>query len=42
MQIKTLLVTLAAALSFNAYAQAPIVIKFSNVVATDPPKGQAP
>jgi C4-dicarboxylate-binding protein DctP len=41
MQIKTLLVTLAAALSFNAYAQAPIVIKFSHVVATDTPKGQA-
>jgi C4-dicarboxylate-binding protein DctP len=28
-------------LSFNAYAQAPIVIKFSHVVATDTPKGQA-
>ena len=28
-------------MSFNAYAQAPIVIKFSHVVATDTPKGQA-
>jgi len=41
MQIKTLIVALAAAMSVNAYAQAPIVIKFSHVVATDTPKGQA-
>jgi C4-dicarboxylate-binding protein DctP len=42
MQIKTLVVALAAAASFNAaWAQAPIVIKFSHVVATDTPKGQA-
>jgi C4-dicarboxylate-binding protein DctP len=41
MQIKTLLVALTAALSFNAAAQAPIVIKFSHVVALDTPKGQA-
>jgi C4-dicarboxylate-binding protein DctP len=41
MQIKALLVALAAGASFNAWAQAPIVIKFSHVVATDTPKGQA-
>jgi C4-dicarboxylate-binding protein DctP len=41
MQIKTLVVALAAAVSFNAWAQAPIVIKFSHVVAIDTPKGQA-
>jgi C4-dicarboxylate-binding protein DctP len=42
MQIKALVVALAAAASFNAaWAQAPIVIKFSHVVATDTPKGQA-
>ena len=41
MQIKTLVVALAAAVSFNAWAQAPIVIKFSHVVASDTPKGQA-
>ncbi len=41
MQIKTLVVALAAAVSFNAWAQSPIVIKFSHVVATDTPKGQA-
>jgi C4-dicarboxylate-binding protein DctP len=41
MQIKALVVALAAAVSFNAHAQAPIVIKFSHVVATDTPKGQA-
>ena len=41
MQIKMLVVALAAAVSFNAWAQAPIVIKFSHVVATDTPKGQA-
>ena len=41
MQIKSLVVALAAAVSFNAWAEAPIVIKFSHVVATDTPKGQA-
>ncbi len=41
MQIKTLVVAFAAATSFNAWAQAPIVIKFSHVVAVDTPKGQA-
>jgi C4-dicarboxylate-binding protein DctP len=41
MQIKALVVALAAAVSVSAYAQAPIVIKFSHVVATDTPKGQA-
>nr|WP_315399341.1 TRAP transporter substrate-binding protein [uncultured Duganella sp.] len=41
MKLKHALLALSAALSFNAYAQAPIVIKFSHVVATDTPKGQA-
>ncbi|MHA4867801.1 TRAP transporter substrate-binding protein [Duganella sp. PWIR1] len=41
MKLKHVLLALSAALSFNAYAQAPIVIKFSHVVATDTPKGQA-
>ncbi len=41
MRIKFLAAALAAAVSFNAWAQAPIVIKFSHVVATDTPKGQA-
>jgi C4-dicarboxylate-binding protein DctP len=41
MKLKHVLLVLSAALSFNAYAQAPIVIKFSHVVATDTPKGQA-
>ncbi|TFW28776.1 TRAP transporter substrate-binding protein [Massilia horti] len=41
MQIKAVVLALAAAVSFNAYAEAPIVIKFSHVVATDTPKGQA-
>ena len=41
MQIKALVVALAAAVSVSAYAQAPIVIKFSHVVAVDTPKGQA-
>lgn len=34
-------VAFSAALSGHAYAQAPIVIKFSHVVARDTPKGQA-
>ena len=41
MHFKTLVVALAAAVSMSAFAQAPIVIKFSHVVATDTPKGQA-
>jgi C4-dicarboxylate-binding protein DctP len=44
-QMKTLFVALCAAIGatagVHAYAQAPIVIKFSHVVATDTPKGQA-
>ncbi len=40
--MKTILVALCAAVSIHAYAQqAPIIIKFSHVVATDTPKGQA-
>ncbi|AVR98488.1 TRAP transporter substrate-binding protein [Pseudoduganella armeniaca] len=43
MKLKTILVALAAtaAITSNAFAQAPIVIKFSHVVALDTPKGQA-
>ena len=41
MQLRGILFVLAAAASINAWAQAPIVIKFSHVVATDTPKGQA-
>jgi C4-dicarboxylate-binding protein DctP len=43
MKFKSLLFALSAAaiVNFNAYAQAPIVIKFSHVVATDTPKGKA-
>ncbi|MFA6069845.1 C4-dicarboxylate ABC transporter [Janthinobacterium lividum] len=45
MQMKTMFVALCAAIGatagVHAYAQAPIVIKFSHVVATDTPKGQA-
>ena len=41
MQIRILAVALAAALTINAWAQAPIVIKFSHVVAPDTPKGRA-
>jgi C4-dicarboxylate-binding protein DctP len=41
MQIRSLVVALAAAVSIQAWAQAPIVIKFSHVVAVDTPKGQA-
>ena len=43
MKLKTILVALAATAAFtsSAFAQAPIVIKFSHVVATDTPKGQA-
>jgi C4-dicarboxylate-binding protein DctP len=43
MKLKTLLFSLSAAaiVSVNAFAQAPIVIKFSHVVANDTPKGKA-
>ncbi|TFW26584.1 DctP family TRAP transporter solute-binding subunit [Massilia arenosa] len=41
MKFKALVAVLAATASFGAFAQAPIVIKFSHVVATDTPKGQA-
>ncbi|AKU23965.1 TRAP transporter substrate-binding protein [Massilia sp. MB5] len=43
MKLKSVLVALSAAacITSNAFAQAPIVIKFSHVVATDTPKGQA-
>jgi len=42
MKVPKLLVALfAGALSLAAYAQAPIVIKFSHVVAADTPKGKA-
>lgn len=41
MQIKALLLLLAAAASPGAWAQGPIVIKFSHVVAPDTPKGRA-
>ena len=42
MKIKLLLfmLTTAAAVSVNAFAQTPIVIKFSHVVANDTPKGK--
>ncbi len=43
MKLKTLVFALSAAaiVSGNAFAQAPIVIKFSHVVANDTPKGKA-
>src|SRR3954470_21430289 len=41
MKLKALLLALAATASFSAFAQAPIVIKFSHVVANDTPKGKA-
>jgi C4-dicarboxylate-binding protein DctP len=42
MRIKALFLAFAAALvSINAQAEAPIVIKFSHVVASDTPKGKA-
>ena len=41
MQLKAILAMLAAAISFDAWAASPIVIKFSHVVAPDTPKGQA-
>ena len=43
MKLKTVLVAMSAAacITSTAWAQAPIVIKFSHVVATDTPKGQA-
>ncbi|GAB2850860.1 TRAP transporter substrate-binding protein [Pseudoduganella ginsengisoli] len=41
MNFKPALAVLCAVASFSAFAQNPIVIKFSHVVATDTPKGQA-
>ena len=41
MHLTALVVGLVAAVSVSAFAQTPIVIKFSHVVATDTPKGQA-
>ena len=41
MKLQATLAALCAAFCLNASAQAPIVIKFSHVVATDTPKGQA-
>lgn len=45
MKIKSMVAALAllagASFALNASAQAPIVIKFSHVVATDTPKGRA-
>ncbi|MDB5763855.1 MAG: C4-dicarboxylate transporter [Herminiimonas sp.] len=43
MKLKTLLLALTAAavVTGNAFAQTPIVIKFSHVVANDTPKGKA-
>ena len=43
MKFKALFLALSAAavVSVNAFAQAPIVIKFSHVVANDTPKGKA-
>ncbi|MGZ3184045.1 MAG: TRAP transporter substrate-binding protein [Telluria sp.] len=41
MKLKALLAVIAAAASFSAFAEAPIVIKFSHVVAVGTPKGQA-
>ena len=41
MKIKSLALVCALSFSATAWAQAPIVIKFSHVVALDTPKGQA-
>jgi C4-dicarboxylate-binding protein DctP len=41
MKLHALLFAFAATVSAQAFAQAPIVIKFSHVVAIDTPKGQA-
>jgi C4-dicarboxylate-binding protein DctP len=43
MKLKSLFFVMSAAaiVSANAFAQAPIIIKFSHVVATDTPKGKA-
>ncbi|SFL47860.1 TRAP transporter substrate-binding protein [Rugamonas rubra] len=41
MKLQATLAALCAAFCLNASAQAPIVIKFSHVVAIDTPKGQA-
>ncbi|MET0858170.1 MAG: TRAP transporter substrate-binding protein DctP, partial [Telluria sp.] len=41
MLLKTLAIVLAATVGADAFAQPPIVIKFSHVVAPQTPKGQA-
>ena len=41
MQLRASLAALCAALCANAYAEGPIIIKFSHVVTMDTPKGQA-
>ena len=41
LMVAAIVATAAATVSLSAFAQAPIVIKFSHVVATDTPKGQA-
>ncbi|MBA5638991.1 TRAP transporter substrate-binding protein [Duganella sp. LX20W] len=41
MHLRACLAALCAALCANAYAEGPILIKFSHVVAPDTPKGQA-
>ena len=40
-KFRTLVAGLGLAFSLGAFAQAPIVIKFSHVAAADTPKGQA-
>ncbi|MDO8931535.1 MAG: C4-dicarboxylate ABC transporter, partial [Rhodocyclaceae bacterium] len=41
MKFRILVAGIAAAFSLSAFAQQPIVIKFSHVVALDTPKGLA-
>ena len=41
MSLQSIFIALCACACINAQAQAPIIIKFSHVVATDTPKGQA-
>ena len=41
MPLQSIFIALCACACINAQAQAPIIIKFSHVVATDTPKGQA-
>ncbi|HEY9094522.1 MAG TPA: C4-dicarboxylate ABC transporter, partial [Hydrogenophaga sp.] len=40
-KLSTLIASIGLAFSAGAYAQTPIVIKFSHVAAADTPKGQA-